>query len=482
MVEYEVLPNISNFILSLRDIGYSLNTAVADIIDNSITANAKNIKIFSHDNPIFLCIMDDGQGMSSDVLIGALRLGAKSPALKRQALDLGRFGLGLKTASFSQCKRLTVFSKNLDGICGYTWDLDYIQQQDKWLLMEANIDCYKNDEWYNEFISQQSGTVVVWENIDRIEGNNFAEALTVLYDHLALVFHRFIEGDIKGHKLNIFLNNRKIAPFNPFFLESDFTQKKLTEKQFINNECISITPYILPHHSKVTQKEYDLYATRDGYQKSQGFYLYREGRLLIWGTWFGLHKQCEAHKLVRIKIDINNKIDDLWKIDVKKSIASPAPQIKDCLKRIIKEFTEQGFRVYQQRGTIVSRKGSRVKFWDIKHSNGQIKYILNKEHPSYLVLRNSLDEEALHLLEDYLQFVEEYIPIDSIVAKMMDNPKEIKQSDLEIKEQDVIDYIKRLQDLNIPNDTIFSILKEIDAYKDYIDFITNYIYGNDCNE
>lgn len=482
MNEYEVLPNISNFILSLRDIGYSLNTAMADILDNSITAQAKNINIYAIEDPMSICIIDDGYGMSSDILLESLRLGAKSPTIERLPSDLGRFGLGLKTASFSQCKKLTVFSKENNIICGYTWDLDYIQQQNKWLLKDANIEHYKDSEWYSSFIEQKSGTVVIWEKIDRLDENNFAEILDSAYDHLALVFHRFIEGDIRNHKINIFLNNRIIKPFNPFFPNNDFTQKKLTEKQFINGECISITPYILPHHSKVSQKDYDLYATKDGYQKSQGFYLYREGRLLIWGTWFGLHKQCEAHKLVRIKIDINNKIDNLWKIDVKKSVATPAPQIKDCLRRIIREFTEQGFRVYQQRGTIVNKRDNTVKFWDIKHSNGQIKYILNKSHPSYVILKNSLDEQSFELLENYLQFIEEYIPIDSIVAKMMDNPKEIKQKDLNVCEQDIINYIKQLQATNISNEDILTMLQNIDVYREYIDFIKEYLCKDVNNE
>ena len=482
MNEYEVLPNIGNFILSLRDIGYSLNTAIADIIDNSITAFAKNIKIYATEDPLTICVLDDGIGMSSNTLLEALRLGAKSPTMERPSSDLGRFGLGLKTASFSQCKQLTVFSKEAGTCCGYTWDLDYIQEQNKWLLKDANIDNYRDTEWYSLFNKQDSGTIVLWEKIDRLNEDDFTELLTGVYDHLALVFHRFIEGDIRNHKINIELNNRTIKPFNPFFSNNSFTQIKITETQFINGEKITITPYILPHHSKVSQKDYDLYATKDGYQKSQGFYLYREGRLLIWGTWFGLHKQCEAHKLVRIKIDINNKIDDLWKIDVKKSVASPAPQIKTCLKRIIREFTEQGFRVYQQRGTIVNKREHIAQFWDVKHSNGQIKYVLNKAHPSYIVLKNSLDEQSFDLLENYLQFVEEYIPIDSIVAKMMDNPKEIKQRDLEITQQDIVDFIKQLQAIDIADDDIFTTLKNIEAYKDYVEFIKEYIYRDTTNE
>lgn len=481
MTEYEVLPNISNFILSLRDIGYSLNTAVADILDNSITASAKVIKIFASENPMTICIIDDGYGMSADDLIESLRLGAKSPEEERKQLDLGRFGLGLKTASFSQCKKLTVFSKK-DGVSkGYTWDLDYIQEQNNWLLKESSIDNYKNTEWYDYFDGLKVGTAVLWEKIDRVDEDSFTEVMSSLSEHLSLVFHRFLEGEIYNHRISIFLNNREIKAFNPFFPDNVFTQKKLTEKQFVNGECIEITPYILPHHSKVTQHEYDMYATKDGYQKSQGFYLYREGRLLIWGTWFGLHKQCEAHKLVRIKIDINNKIDDLWKIDVKKSIASPAPQIKNCLKRIIKEFTEQGFRVYQQRGTIVSKKDGTIKFWDVKHSNGQIKYILNKSHPSYIVLKNSLDEQSFELLENYLQFVEEYMPIDSIAAKMMDNPKEIQQKDTVISEQDIVGYIDNLKNINMSNDDIFNTVSNIDAYKPYIEFIKSYIYKDETD-
>jgi len=191
----EINPNISNFIISLRDIGYSFDTALADIIDNSISANAKIIKIFASAEDKKAAIIDDGTGMSQAELIEAMRLGSKNPHEERHSNDLGRFGLGLKTASFSQCKKLTVISKYNGHTFGYRWDLEYISKNNKWLLQEIKINQYENELWYEKLTGLSSGTIVVWEDIDRYEEEVFNIKLSDLNEHLALVFHRFLEGE-----------------------------------------------------------------------------------------------------------------------------------------------------------------------------------------------------------------------------------------------------------------------------------------------
>ena len=163
---------------------------------------------------------------------------------------------------------------------------------------------------------------------------------------------------------NIYLNDNVIKPFNPFNEKHLATQELANEKIKFNECTISIRPYILPHHSKLSQQEYEKYATEEGYTKSQGFYLYRANRLLIHGTWWGLHKLIDAHKLVRIKIDISNDIDNFWGIDVKKSTANPVSEIKSDLKRIINQVTEKGSRPYTGRGKKIKDK-STIRFWEI---------------------------------------------------------------------------------------------------------------------
>jgi hypothetical protein len=309
MIKTELVnPNVTNLIESLRDIGYSFEVAVADLIDNSITAKAKSIKIYTVSNPepIF-CMLDNGIGMSEVELVEAMRLASKNPNDLRAKGELGRFGLGLKTASFSQCKRLTVLSKKGGIVSARQWDLDYITQHNNWLLISPNnfLDLPLADELNN----LESGTIVCWENIDRIQKNKFSDIVDRLRRHISLVFHRFLEGEVGIRQIKITVNNNPVIAFDPFNSKHPATQEIAPEKIMVYGSAITVQPYILPHHSKISQQEYELYATEEGYIKSQGFYVYRENRILIYGTWWGLHKSLDAHKLVRIKIDIPNTID-----------------------------------------------------------------------------------------------------------------------------------------------------------------------------
>jgi hypothetical protein len=335
-----VNPNVGNFIESIRDIGYSFEVAVADLIDNSLTAGCSDLNIIIVPQPeLIFSILDNGIGMDEAELVEAMRLATRNPKEIRNKNDLGRFGLGLKTASFSQCRKLTVLSKKGDKISCRQWDLDFISEKNEWLLITpGEFNGYPMFDQLNEL---DSGTLVCWQNIDRCDRQNLSSTIDQVRKHLALVFHRFLEGaDQKAVKIRI--NDNPIQPFNPFNLNHPATQQLHLEKIKIFGSDVSIQPYILPHHSKLSQKEYDFYATEEGYIKSQGFYLYRGNRVLIYGTWWNLHKTADAHKLVRIKIDIPNDMDSLWGIDVKKSIARPAEAIKADLRRIISRVTDMG--------------------------------------------------------------------------------------------------------------------------------------------
>lgn len=358
-----VNPNISNFIKSLRDIGYSFEVAVADILDNSITAKASNVKIYTvHKPEMIFCLLDDGEGMLEEELTEAMRLATKDPDDIRERNDLGRFGLGLKTASFSQCKKLTVISKMKRRISAKQWDLDYISRKNKWLLITP--DDIDDLPLIKELKAQKQGTLVIWQSIDRVDKYGFIDTIDHLKKHLSMVFHRFMDGSIPKRRLKVTLNNTRIKPFNPFNVKHPATQQIPSEKVILKNSVVEVQPFILPHHSKVSQQEYEQYATEDGYIRSQGFYLYRENRLLIYGTWWRIHKVASAHKLIRIKIDISNDQDDIWGIDVKKSTANPIPELRTELKRIISKIKIKGSRVYTRRGAKIKEKGIE-RFWDL---------------------------------------------------------------------------------------------------------------------
>ena len=133
-------PDAAIIMESTRAIGYSLETAVADIIDNSIAAQASEVElIFSSDpDDEFVAIIDDGFGMSGETITTAMQYGSKNPLDDRQTADLGRFGLGLKTASLSQCRRLSVVSKQGNSLEGRCWDIDYVINSKQWSLQILN--------------------------------------------------------------------------------------------------------------------------------------------------------------------------------------------------------------------------------------------------------------------------------------------------------------------------------------------------------
>ena len=376
-----VKPVLGNFISSLRDVGYTFEIAVADVLDNSVAAGAKNVKIIalSDPEPAF-SMLDDGSGMTENELVEAMRLATRNPDEKRRKEDLGRFGLGLKTASFSQCQKLTVASKKDGKISVRQWDLQLLAKENEWWLVTPEKSDLKALPQLDELNESEHGTLVVWEGLDRYRKSNFVHEIDRLRRHLALVFHRFLEGLTPTKRLKISVNNYDIKAFNPFNPDHKATQQFAEETIKVRNSKIVVQPFVLPHHSKLSQQEYERYATEEGYTKSQGFYLYRANRLLIYGTWWGLHRAVDAHKLSRIKIDISNDQDRLWGIDIKKSTAAPIPEIRDDLRRIIGQVTERGSRTYSHRGRKIDDK-TVIRFWQLKAGTETKQFSLNQDHP-----------------------------------------------------------------------------------------------------
>jgi hypothetical protein len=451
-----VNPNLTNFILSLRDIGYSFEVAVADLIDNSVSARTSTIQIHSIVNPepIF-CMLDDGFGMSEEELVEAMRLSSKSPLGNRDKSDLGRFGLGLKTASFSQCKKLTVISKKDGVISARQWDLDFISEKNEWLLINPSNSATL--PYYDVLSKQESGTLVCWETLDRLGKNEHAYVIDKLRKHLALVFHRYLEGGHGIRALKILVNNNLVIPFNPFNSGNDYTQELPVEKIWLQRSLIKVQPYILPHHSKLSLQEYNLYATEEGYLKSQGFYLYRRNRILIHGTWWGLHKALDAHKLVRIKIDIENDIDHLWGIDVKKSIARPCDEIRNDLKRIIDLATQRGSKPFVARAKRIESKDV-VQTWDLIASGNEIRFVLNRSHPLHKSVLESLTTSAVVALETYLKSIEAYLPIDAIQYHLQVSPYSVKQ-EASLTEADIQELAERILSAGLPVNYMEELLK-----------------------
>ena len=431
----EIPPNPSPLIESLRDLGYSLGTALADIIDNSITAGAQKIRIFSNpsaDNPM-IGILDDGTGMSEAVLVEAMRLGTRSPLEVRDQSDLGRFGLGLKTASFSQCRKLSVMSR-VDGVTSCAqWDLDHVARSKKW---EMRIPDDPSAIPWSETVGAH-GTLVVWENMGLDEGEDADDSdpadlvreLDEARSHLELVFHRFLSSEPGHSKMDMEFNKLPLEPFDPFHSAHLATQRGPVEFLKVGNQTVRIEPFTLPHHARVSQSQWDHYGCAEGYVRNQGFYVYRERRLIIHGTWFGLARQTELTKLARVRVDIPNSLDQPWKIDVKKASAQLPPSVRDRLRRIIERLGAPSKRVYASRGRRLAAE-NRVPVWSRVQSQNQISYSINTDHPAVAGLLTKLEGEDRQDLLRVLEVSAAALPLDALFADFGDNANGMSNGDM----------------------------------------------------
>jgi len=419
-------PDASSMIETFRAIGYSMETAVADVIDNSISAEAKNVWI-NYDwegGDTIISIKDDGFGMNGEELIQAMRPGSKHPSDERSNNDLGRFGLGLKTASFSQTRKFTTISKRQGfNTIFWAWDLDHVNKTKSWELIQY----VPSLKYVEEIDKQVSGTSVVWYCLDRnlkdIKKEDsdalgkFMELMESVKKHLEMVFHRFLE---QG-KINIWFQDRKIIAWDPFLRGENGMQSGALE--YFNNGNVVVKGYVLPHKSKISKTVFNKAAGPKGWNAQQGFYIYRNERLLVAGGWLGMFKKEEHYKLCRIMIDLPNTLDDKWQIDIKKSVARPPLKIYNQLKAYANSIRGQAVNVYRNRGKVLQRKYPSFKFvpvWLEKQRQGKRFYAINKEHP---VISEIIKEPSKKNINDLLKFIEETVPVPLITIKESENPE-----------------------------------------------------------
>lgn len=386
MEDYEELPpNADTMVASIRAIGYNLPMAIADIIDNSISARAKNIWIdfdWAGGNP-WIRVKDDGRGMTDHELREAMRLCGKGPNETRDPDDLGRFGLGLKTASFSQCRVLVVSTKVKNGsISTRCWDLDVIEKTKKWQL---RLTPPENAKPLLEALDHMdNGTVVLWQNLDRIIDKHddievaemvFNNKFIDLAKHIEMVFHRYMIGQTK---LNIFIGRTPLKPWDPYLLSNQFTQELSTE--IYEDGSIKIIPYILPHISKRTATETTVGAGPKGWNAQQGFYIYRNRRMIVSGGYLDFDLKPEEHyKLGRIIVDLKNDMDTEWRIDVRKAMAIPPDRLRAQLEKVAKATREEAVKIYRVRNRRTRTPGqkSTQEVWTKRRKGDKIVYEIN---------------------------------------------------------------------------------------------------------
>lgn len=426
----------------MRDLGYSLETAIADLVDNSISANANSIEIIcdlSGAQPLVV-ILDNGKGMSESDLLDAMRHGTINPRQRRSSKDLGRFGLGLKTASFSQCRLLTVVSAKQGVLCGAEWNLDRIDVADDWILSILDDTDLKALP-YVERISAL-GTAVLWRQLDRLvedqDGNRrdeiVSEKLDALGRHLSLVFHRFLAGDVKGYpRISIAVNGHPVEPFDPFCRKNLATQLLPEEVVRIGDAEVRMQPYVLPHHSRLSAREYDFYQSRSDFISNQGAYIYRNGRLMAWGDWFRLVPKGEATKLARVQIDFPNSLDEDWTIDIKKSRARPPHAVRERLRQIIAKINARSVTVHRGRGQKLFQETD-APLWERYADHGGIRFAINTQHPIIVSLATKMEAENANTLRVLLDSIAASLPVEMIYSDYSTHPREVSQAtnDLEL--------------------------------------------------
>ncbi len=436
--EYDLVePRAPAMLESLRAFGYNIQTAIADLIDNSISAGAKNVWLtFQWDgSESYIFIRDDGKGMTEAELINAMRPGSRNPLEEREPNDLGRFGLGLKTASFSQCRRLTVCTKAVNqNPVTRRWDLDYVNQTGEWRLLRRAAS--GSEKRLASIDEMESGTVVLWECMDRVVDetktddtkahNRFLEMIEDVKKHLAMVFHRFLE---RKNKLQIWINERLIDPWDPFLINEKATQWLPEENFYLQGERVFVQPYVLPHHSKVDPQTYEKAEGPNGWNAQQGFYIYRNQRMLVAGDWLGLGLQRDEHcKLARIQVDLPNSMDSDWNIDVKKSRARPPSSLREDFKRIARLTRSKATDIYRHRGKVIARKSSEnyVFTWLKKVKHGKVFYSINPEHP---LVKESLNipKEHRQAIKALLRLIEETVPVQQIWLDSSENLEQHSQ-------------------------------------------------------
>ena len=461
---------------STRAIGYSIESAVADIIDNSIAAKAKSIDIFFDTNSTpFIAIIDDGVGMDSSTITEAMRYGSTSPTEQRDANDLGRYGLGLKTASLSQCRRLTVVSKQGNSYEARRWDLDYILHTKQWSLEQLTEEEMQALPAISHLNSKEHGTLVLWQKLDKIQLGGLSVEKSVeskmqsTKEHLELVFHRFLAGEGSA-KLKIAINNIKLEPFDPFFAAKS---TKVMDDERIDlpgrEGRVIVKPYVLPHPSNMTEEELKKYGGKDGLRNLQGFYIYRNKRLLTWGTCFRLRKMDEFSKLARVMVDIPNSLDDLWTLDVKKSTAYPPEIVKTRLKELLKNITAGSKRTFgfRQRKEVADNI---THVWEKIETREGVKYAVNLEHPILESLNSKLDEESKAMLSQYIETIQNNLPFNNLHYDMHSDVKIKKDSEEDEKER-VIAMARVIIKEAIANEHIEDTMDGFETVEPFMDYL-----------
>ncbi|MFJ3775283.1 ATP-binding protein [Streptomyces sp. NPDC090075] len=419
-------PEPAGMVASLSSLGYSLPAAIADLVDNSISARAQNIDVefawAGRDS--WIAVVDDGDGMSGDGLVTAMTVAARGPMIQRSPTDLGRFGVGLKSASFSQSRQLTVATADDGQWHTRTWDLDVVETFGEWrLLRGADDDTAAIIQRIRP--SGEHGTVVLWRRIngyraspvaeddERIQKQFYAEAART-ESHLGMVFARFLTG---SRRRSLRVSGTPVEPWDPFMGNHPSVQRLPTEELPLGGSSVRVEAFILPSAHRLTPEEYGMAAGPQGWLDQQGFYVYRRNRLILAGDWLGQRgmRREEKYNLARIAVDIPAETDVEWGVDVRKSSVVPPVGLRPHLHRIARQARARAADVLRHRGQVAARThGDPLSYaWNVRRPDGRVMCRINRSHPLVqAALRpggnNVADVRAL------IRLLEETVPVAAL--------------------------------------------------------------------
>nr|WP_226372271.1 ATP-binding protein [Sulfurospirillum diekertiae] len=475
--------------------GYSLESALADLIDNSISADAQRIEILikTDREPFTLFLADDGNGMDEETLKACMHFPSNSPDEIRQKSDLGRFGLGMKTASFSQTRKFTVISrlKGTEKFSGRTWDLNELKNN-KWRIVvnsEKEIENilydYKiqSNEHYNAFEDYIPNVIVVWYGLykfeEYLEEENRRKALNreiteVATDHLSLVFHRFMER--KSKKLQIRVNNALLKPFNPFPIdENDFRAVEFKQKKF-GSDAIKLEGFVLPSRSIEETKESNqsLWTTKHrSLQDMEGIYIYRANRIILFGGWNGLIKKASRLQLARLRVEIGNSVDHLLHLNVAKSQVIVPHELKDAFENYINDLTQEAIKEFYNRTTKTYPKQTEKSASPFirRPSNKGILLEINDEFPICQMLNDELTISGKAHLKAFVKIIN--TQINQIRQTHEDKVFLSLENENNFSEEDLFETIKNLKAHGIKSsiikkDILPTLGYQINSYPDHI--------------
>lgn len=435
-------PAASALLESLRGLGYSTHTAIADLVDNSIAAGARTVHVeFFWNGPnSVLRIVDDGRGMDEAALLEAMRPGGRHPLVARSLDDLGRFGLGLKTASLSQGRVFAVTSRVAGGAPSVRcWDLDYVAAADEWrLLRKVPEDIHEYSVVPDAFTS---GTTVVIGRLDRLHAGQFDEDARMAFlatarrveRHLAMTFHRFLEGP--KPRLSISMggggNLVRVNPWDPFLQAHPATTPTPPERLRHRSGTVEVQGFVLPHRDRMTADDFEAAGGPDGWLAHEGFFVYRNQRLLVAGGWLGLGggrrwARDDVHKLARLRLDLPNTGDVDWKVDIRKSVAVPPASVRPRLQALAEQVRRDAREVFAWRGGRSTKRTQSplARAWCSVQNVRGTSYRVDRSHPA---VQRALDLAGSNrrVIEEMLTVLEATVPVQRIwldVAERGDLP------------------------------------------------------------